>query len=34
VAILLTGRLQAIVFMLAMQSGMLLFTALETRRNH
>nr|WP_193039957.1 DUF6691 family protein [Pseudomonas sp. K2] len=34
VAILLTGRWQAIVFMLAMLAGMLLFTALETRRNH
>ena len=33
VAILLTGRWQVIVFMLAMLTGMLLFTALETRRN-
>lgn len=34
VAILLTGRWQVIVFMLAMLAGMLLFTALETRRKH
>ena len=34
VAILLTGSWQVIVFMLAMLAGMLLFTALETRRNH
>ena len=34
VAILLTGRWQVIVFMLAMLAGMLLFTALETRRSH
>jgi uncharacterized membrane protein YedE/YeeE len=33
VAILLTGHWQAFVFMLAMLAGMLLFTALETRRN-
>ncbi len=32
VAILLTGHWQAIVFMLAMLGGMLLFTALENRR--
>ncbi|WP_335944204.1 DUF6691 family protein [Pseudomonas sp. G166] len=34
VAILLTGHWQIIVFMLAMLAGMLLFTALETRRPH
>ena len=34
VAILLTGHWQVIVFMLAMLAGMLLFTALETRRSH
>ncbi len=34
VVILLTGHWQAIVFMLAMLAGMLLFAALETRRNH
>ncbi len=34
VAILLTGHWQAFVFMLAMLAGMLLFTALETRRSH
>ena len=34
VAILLTGSWQVIVFMLAMLAGMLLFTALETRRSH
>lgn len=33
VAIVLTGHWQVIVFMLAMLTGMLLFTALETRRN-
>ena len=33
VAIVLTGHWQVIVFMLAMLAGMLLFTALETRRN-
>ncbi|WP_214511785.1 DUF6691 family protein [Pseudomonas brassicacearum] len=33
VAILLTGHWQVIVFTLAMLAGMLLFTALETRRN-
>jgi hypothetical protein len=33
VAILLTGHWQAIVFMLAMLGGMLLFTALENRRS-
>ncbi len=32
VAILLTGHWQALVFMVAMLSGMLLFTALENRR--
>ena len=32
VAILLTGHWQAILFMLAMLDGMLLFTALENRR--
>jgi len=34
VAILLTGRWQAIVFMLSMLAGMVLFTALESRRSH
>ena len=34
VAILLTGHWQVIVFMLAMLAGMLLFTALESRRSH
>lgn len=34
VAIVFTGHWQVIVFMLAMLAGMLLFTALETRRNH
>ncbi|WHS62657.1 DUF6691 family protein [Pseudomonas sp. G2-4] len=34
VAILLTGHWQILVFMLAMLAGMLLFTALETRRPH
>jgi hypothetical protein len=34
VAILLTGHWPACVFMLAMLAGMLLFTALETRRVH
>ena len=34
VAILLIGHWQAFVFMLAMLVGMLLFTALETRRSH
>lgn len=34
VAILLTGHWQVSVFMLAMLAGMLLFTALETRRDH
>jgi uncharacterized membrane protein YedE/YeeE len=34
VVILLTGHWQAIVFMLAMLTGMLLFTALESRRSH
>ncbi|WP_426139949.1 DUF6691 family protein [Pseudomonas sp. DWP3-1-2] len=34
VAILLTGHWQAIVFMLAMVGGMVLFTALEARRSH
>ena len=34
VAVLLTGRWQVIVFMLAMLAGMLLFTALESRRKH
>jgi len=33
-AILLTGHWQVIVFMLAMLAGMLLFTALESRRSH
>jgi hypothetical protein len=32
VAILLTGHWQAMVFILAMLAGMLLFSALETRR--
>jgi hypothetical protein len=34
VVILLTGKWQAIVFMVAMLAGMLLFSALETRRSH
>lgn len=34
VAIVFTGHWQVIVFILAMLAGMLLFTALETRRNH
>ncbi len=34
VAIVFTGHWQVIVFMLAMLAGMLLFTALETRRTH
>ncbi|MCO7579929.1 MULTISPECIES: DUF6691 family protein [Pseudomonas] len=34
VAILLTGHWQIVVFVLAMLAGMLLFTALETRRSH
>ncbi|MDR6957754.1 putative membrane protein YedE/YeeE [Pseudomonas brassicacearum] len=33
VAILLTGHWQILVFMLAMQAGMSLFTALEARRS-
>jgi len=33
-AILLSGHWQAIVFVLAMLAGMLLFTALERRRSH
>ena len=34
VAILLTGHWQALLFVAAMLAGMLLFTALERRRNH
>ena len=34
VSIVFTGHWQVIVFMLAMLAGMLLFTALETRRTH
>ncbi len=34
VAILLTGRWQIIIFVLAMLTGMYLFSALESRRTH